>query len=34
LENVVLTPHIGASSVEAQEQAGLEVAQKIIELLK
>ena len=34
LENVVLTPHIGASSVEAQERAGLEVAQKIIELLK
>jgi D-3-phosphoglycerate dehydrogenase len=34
LENVVLTPHIGASSVEAQEQAGLEVAQKIIEILK
>jgi len=34
LENVVLTPHIGASSVEAQEKAGLEVAQKIIELLK
>ncbi|NAZ27140.1 MAG: 3-phosphoglycerate dehydrogenase [Thermogladius sp.] len=33
LENVVLTPHIGASSVEAQEKAGLEVAQKIIELL-
>ncbi|MGC9012209.1 D-2-hydroxyacid dehydrogenase [Thermogladius sp.] len=34
LDNVVLTPHIGASSVEAQDQAGLEVAKKIVELLK
>ncbi|MCY0867992.1 MAG: D-2-hydroxyacid dehydrogenase [Desulfurococcus sp.] len=34
LENVVLTPHIGASTVEAQERAGLEVASKIIEYFK
>ncbi len=34
LDNVVLTPHIGASTEEAQRRAGLEVAQKIIEYLK
>jgi D-3-phosphoglycerate dehydrogenase len=31
LDNVVLTPHIGANTVEAQERAGIEVAEKIIE---
>lgn len=34
LENVVLTPHIGASTVEAQERAGIEVAEKIVEYFK
>lgn len=31
LDNVVLTPHIGASTKEAQEKAGVEVARKIVE---
>lgn len=31
LENVILTPHIAASSVEAFERASIEVANKIIE---
>jgi len=31
LDNVVLTPHIGASTEEAQERAGLEVVKKVIE---
>ncbi len=30
LDNVVLTPHIGANTVEAQMRAGLEVVEKII----
>lgn len=34
LDNVVLTPHIGASTVEAQERAGIEVAEKVIKVLK
>ncbi|WP_048058190.1 D-2-hydroxyacid dehydrogenase [Pyrococcus yayanosii] len=34
LDNVVLTPHIGASTVEAQERAGVEVAKKVVEILK
>lgn len=34
LENVVLTPHIGANTVEAQERAGIEVVEKIIEFFK
>ncbi|AMQ18548.1 D-2-hydroxyacid dehydrogenase [Thermococcus peptonophilus] len=34
LDNVVLTPHIGASTVEAQMRAGVEVAEKIVEALK
>lgn len=33
LDNVVLTPHIGASTVEAQMRAGVEVAEKIVEAL-
>jgi len=33
-DNVVLTPHIGASTEEAQLRAGLEVAKKIVELLR
>ncbi|RLF81021.1 3-phosphoglycerate dehydrogenase [Thermococci archaeon] len=32
-DNVVLTPHIGASTVEAQERAGIEVAEKVIKVL-
>ncbi len=34
LDNVVLTPHIGANTVEAQERAGIEVVEKIIEFFK
>ncbi|MEM2006010.1 MAG: NAD(P)-dependent oxidoreductase, partial [Zestosphaera sp.] len=34
LENVVLTPHIGASTDEAQERAGIEAVRKVLELLK
>lgn len=34
LDNVVLTPHIGASTVEAQERAGIEVAEKVVKVLK
>lgn len=34
LDNVVLTPHIGANTVEAQERAGMEVVEKIIEFFK
>ncbi len=34
LDNVVLTPHIGSSTLEAQERAGVEVAEKIIEFFK
>jgi len=33
-DNVVLTPHIGASTVEAQERAGIEVAEKVVKILK
>lgn len=32
--NISLTPHIGAATQEAQERIGLELASKIIELLK
>ena len=31
--NVVLTPHLGASTVEAQERAGLEVAEQVLDVL-
>jgi D-3-phosphoglycerate dehydrogenase / 2-oxoglutarate reductase len=31
--NVVLTPHLGASTAEAQDAVGLEVAQQIVEVL-
>jgi len=33
LENVILTPHIGASSVEGQFRVGMEVADKVIQAL-
>ncbi len=31
LENVILTPHVGGSTVEAQERIGAEVARKFVE---
>jgi D-3-phosphoglycerate dehydrogenase len=34
LDNVVLTPHIGASTHEAQARAGIQVAEKLIEFFK
>ncbi|MEM2277722.1 MAG: hydroxyacid dehydrogenase [Zestosphaera sp.] len=34
LDNVVLTPHIGASTEEAQERAGIDAVKKILELIK
>ncbi|MET1159887.1 MAG: D-2-hydroxyacid dehydrogenase [Thermoprotei archaeon] len=34
LDNVVLTPHIGASTYEAQERAGIGAAKKIIEFFE
>ena len=34
LDNIVLTPHIGAQAKEGQTRAGVEVAQKIAEALK
>lgn len=34
LDNVVLTPHIGASTEEAQERAGIEAVRKVLELIK
>lgn len=33
LPNVVLTPHLGASTAEAQESVGVEVAEQIVDLL-
>jgi D-3-phosphoglycerate dehydrogenase len=32
--NVSVTPHIGASTVEAQDRVGIEIATKIVEALK
>lgn len=34
IPNVILTPHIGGSTLEAQESIGLDVAHKMIEYLK
>jgi D-3-phosphoglycerate dehydrogenase len=34
LENVVLTPHVGAQAAEGQQRAGVQVAEKVIEALK
>lgn len=34
LDNVVLTPHIGASTYEAQERAGMEIARKLVEVFE
>src|SRR5262249_2898419 len=31
LQNVILTPHLGGSTEEAQEQIGIEVARKLIQ---
>jgi hypothetical protein len=31
--NVILTPHIGASTLEAQERAGIEIAQAVADAL-
>lgn len=33
LDNVVLTPHIGASTEEAQERAGIDAVKKVLELI-
>ncbi len=33
-DNVVLTPHIGSTTIEAQERAGVQIAEKIIEFFK
>lgn len=33
LDNVVLTPHLGASTAEAQESVGVEVAEQMVEAL-
>ncbi len=34
LDNIVLTPHIGAQAKEGQTRAGIEIAQKVAEALK
>jgi D-3-phosphoglycerate dehydrogenase len=34
LDNVVLTPHLGASTTEAQESVGTEVAEQVADVLK
>ncbi len=34
LDNIVLTPHIGAQAEEGQTRAGIEVAKKIVKVLK
>ncbi len=34
MENVILTPHIGGSTVEAQEAVGVQIAQQVREYLK
>ncbi len=34
LENVILTPHVGGSTVEAQEAVGVQIAQQVKEYLK
>ena len=34
LENVVMTPHIGASTVEAQEKVAYQIAEQIVEFIK
>lgn len=34
LDNVVLTPHVGAQAEEGQQRAGVQVAEKVIEALK
>ena len=33
-ENLVLTPHLGASTQEAQENVGIDIARQIIDVLK
>lgn len=34
IDNVILTPHIGGSTIEAQEAIGVEVAQSLIDFIK
>ena len=34
LDNIVFTPHIGASTKEGQERAGVQVAEQVIKALK
>jgi len=33
MDNIVFTPHIAGSTEEAQERAGTEIAQKVVEAL-
>ena len=34
MDNVVMTPHIGASTIEAQEKVAYQIAEQIVEFLK
>jgi D-3-phosphoglycerate dehydrogenase len=34
MSNVILTPHIGGSTVEAQENIGIDVASKLVQFLE
>lgn len=34
LDNIVLTPHLGASTVEAQNRVGVEIAEQMVEFLR
>lgn len=34
LPNVVVTPHLGAQTIEAQKRAGIEIAETIVKFFK
>lgn len=34
IENLIITPHIGASTIEAQDNAGISIAKEIVNVLK